>query len=77
MTQRFLTLQDWLHFCELDGSGPADAEEIQQAVRTLITALERHEDGQQLANLWFARHGGGRWRLVSVIGKRTRKEDVS
>jgi hypothetical protein len=36
MTHRFDILRDWLGF--------ADTEEIQQAVRTLIAVMGRHED---------------------------------
>jgi hypothetical protein len=71
-------LRDWLDFCGQDAEpdftdhAPLDAgfDEVQQAVRVLLMIMGRHEDGQALANLWLARYGGGRLRLVSVIGKR-------
>jgi hypothetical protein len=82
---RFHTLGDWLEFCQQQDAEPdftdwapldAQFDEVQQAVRVLIAVVTRHEDGQALANLWLSRFGGGRWRLVPVIGKRQRKEDV-
>jgi hypothetical protein len=78
---RFRTLQDWLDFCQQEDAEPdftdrapldAQFEELQQAVRLLMTVIDQHEDGQALANLWLSRFGGGRWRLVPVIGKRRR-----
>jgi hypothetical protein len=79
MPPRFETLRDWLDFCRL-GDAPVSAEdwldpardEIREAVRTLTVVLARHEDAQRLANLWLTVYGGGRWRLVSNVGKRTR-----
>ena len=83
MATTFRTLQDWLEFCRQDAEpdftdkAPLDAQfdEIQQAASVLVTIINRHEDGPQLANLWLARYGS-RLRLVSVIGKRLPKEDV-
>ena len=49
-------------------------DEIQAAVRALTAALDRHEDSQALVNQWLTVYGGGKWRLVSIVGKRTRKE---
>ena len=77
---RFGSLQDWLRFCRqeetpdpvLDAVDQEYVEEIQQAVRTLTRVLDRHEDARQLANLWFSACGSGRWRLVLVVGERTR-----
>jgi hypothetical protein len=77
---RFRTLHDWLDFCgqeaepDFTDRAPLDAQfdELQQAVRVLLTIISRHEDGQALANLWLSRFGGGCLRLVSVVGKRRR-----
>jgi hypothetical protein len=82
MATRFQTLQDWLGFCQQDAAPasepvPEHTDEIQRAVRLLTGVLDRHEDAQQLANLWFPMCGSGRWRVISVIGKRARKADVS
>jgi hypothetical protein len=77
---RFHTLQHWLEFCRQRDAEPdftdraplAQFEEIQQAVRVLMTIIDRHEDGEALANLWLSRFGGGRLRLVKVVGERRR-----
>jgi hypothetical protein len=78
---RFHTLHDWLAFCEQQDAQPdftdnapldAQFEEVQQSVRVLMTVINRHEDGQALANAWLSKFGGGRLRLINVIGKRRR-----
>jgi hypothetical protein len=80
MVPRFASLKDWLTFCRqdeapmaaADWTDPEHIDEIQQAVRMLTCALERYEDGQALVNQWLTIYGGGKWRLVSIVGKRTR-----
>jgi hypothetical protein len=81
---RFHTLHDWLEFCQQQDAEPdftdrapldAQFEEVQQAVRLLMTVSDRHEDGPALINQWLSLLAGGRWRLVAVIGKRLRRTE--